>query len=185
MEESVRSLERDLTNPRVNEEVRGGLWQRVTEVKSKLTRIVEDRVRKRWEVSWLAHFECSEGCSKLLAWKAKKEQVRNRINLVKCDQTGNQIGDNKGIEQAFHKYYSKVYQEDLNTTDEEARLWLGQGWANPLSSEKSKQLNKKINLREVEQAVGQGKKGKAPRPDGLPQEVYKALAKVLTPIVVK
>ncbi|KAJ1170582.1 hypothetical protein NDU88_002455, partial [Pleurodeles waltl] len=86
--------------------------QRLDVLKHQVEALLQARLMQRWEASKLAHFENGENPGKLLAWKTKRDQVRNSIKEIEVEQ-GQRTRESVEIKRAFGQFFSQLYTEEV------------------------------------------------------------------------
>lgn len=117
--------------------------------------------------------------SKYLANLVKAKAESQAIPVIK-DRSGKKVYDNKNINNSFSEFYECLYNSESGSNLETLMNTFSSPINLPRASDTQKELlNKPITKAEVMQAIKDLQNNKAPGPDGLTPEFYKAFQNLL------
>lgn len=131
---------------------------------------------------WLKqpYYDQGEKAGKLLAWRLKKTQTSRAINSIVLDN-GDNLVDPKCVNDAFAEYYENLYKSQYPDNMDKQDQFLDQLQFPTLSEETKNDLDGKLSIQELKEALTHMNTGKAPGPDGLSIELYKRFSDKLLP----
>lgn len=89
--------------------------------------------------------------------------------------------DPKGINDVFTEYYENLYMSQYSENVDKQNQFLDQIQFPTLSEESKNDLDGKLSIQELNEALAHMNTSKAPSPDGLPIELYKRFSDKLLP----
>lgn len=128
----------------------------------------------------MSYYDQGEKAGKLLAWRLKKIQTSRAINSIVLDN-GENLVDPKFINDAFAEYYENLYKSQYPDNMDKQDQFLDQLQFPTLSEETKNDLDGKLSIQELKEALTHMNTGKARGPDGLPIELYKRFSDKLLP----
>lgn len=128
----------------------------------------------------MSYYDQGEKAGKLLAWRLKKIQTSRAINSIVLDN-GENLVDPKCINDAFTEYYENLYKSQYPDNMDKQDQFLDQLQFPTLSEETKNDLDGKLSIQELKEALTHMNTGKARGPDGLPIELYKRFSDKLLP----
>lgn len=117
-------------------------------------------------------YELNEQVGHMLAVRTRQARVMNEILEIQ-DQHGNVISEATGIKEAFHKYYSALYQEENPPSRNLIREYLDNVQAERFETQDMDMMEMDITEEELYNALRSLPSGKAVGPDQIPLEFYK------------
>uniref|UniRef100_A0A669DA51 Reverse transcriptase domain-containing protein n=1 Tax=Oreochromis niloticus TaxID=8128 RepID=A0A669DA51_ORENI len=133
---------------------------------------------------WLrqSYYDQGEKAGRLLAWRIKKMQSERAINSIKTS-SGNVTVDPLEINDSFREFYEKLYKSECAQASEEQDIFLDQLQFQTLTENTKQELDRRLTIEEISQAIKSINSGKAPGPDGFLIEFYKTFQdKLLIPL---
>uniref|UniRef100_A0A670ICM2 Reverse transcriptase domain-containing protein n=1 Tax=Podarcis muralis TaxID=64176 RepID=A0A670ICM2_PODMU len=128
-----------------------------------------------WNIKRLRqkNFEFANKPGKWLAWQVKKRKEQNTISKIEFN--GEETTEPKAIRRAFVDYYKQLYRNKERNNKKKIERYLKDKMMRKIPTEEKKQLNAPIGKEEVEEAIKELKRGKAPGPDGFTSSYYKEM----------
>ena len=127
-------------------------------------------------------YEYGDKNSRLLAHQLKREAASRLIPEIK-DNHGNLKTSPQEINKVFQTYYTKLYTSESTSSKGPMTTFLD-GLDFPcLESDKIMELDRTIELEEIQAAITTMQSGKTPGPDGFTAEFYKKFKDKLSPIL--
>lgn len=122
---------------------------------------------------WLkqSYYDQGEKAGKHLAWRLKKIQSDRAIVSITLDD-GENVVDRTRINNAFAKYYEHLYKSEYPENENAQNQFLDQLQFPILPEETKNNLDEKLSVEELREALRHMNSGKAPGPEGLPVEIY-------------
>uniref|UniRef100_A0A670IB05 Reverse transcriptase domain-containing protein n=1 Tax=Podarcis muralis TaxID=64176 RepID=A0A670IB05_PODMU len=172
----LRENERKLTiNPKDEESL-----HTIKILQSQYTLLTNQEIEWKIKMMKQRYFESANKPGKYLAWQLRKKQKQNVINKIMVEEE--LIVDPKRIQKNFLKFYEQLYKKgEEDPTKIEKYLENCKG--KTITEEERLQLNRPINIEEIQNAMKKMKLGKAPGPDGLPAKYYKVLGSQLSTVL--
>uniref|UniRef100_A0A670HN63 Reverse transcriptase domain-containing protein n=1 Tax=Podarcis muralis TaxID=64176 RepID=A0A670HN63_PODMU len=132
-----------------------------------------------WNIKRLRQkkFEFSNKSGKWLAWQIKKRKEQGAINKIIVGRE--EITDPKGIRREFLNYYRSLYNNKERNKLRRIERFLKDKRVQKISKEEKQRLNTPIGNEEIEEAIKDLKRGKAPGPDGFTAGYYKEMKSIL------
>ncbi len=124
-------------------------------------------------------YEHGEKAGRLLAQQLKSKSAARLIPKIR--KTSQEITvDPQEINSIFHKYYSYLYSSEFPQDDSFMSTFLTNVNLPTVKIDQNNNLDKPLQLQEIEDSIKAMQSGKAPGPDGFPVEFYKK--KILTTV---
>uniref|UniRef100_A0A670ILN7 Reverse transcriptase domain-containing protein n=1 Tax=Podarcis muralis TaxID=64176 RepID=A0A670ILN7_PODMU len=132
-----------------------------------------------WNIKMMRqrYFESANKTGKFLAWQLREKQKQSVINKIREGEE--LIVDPKRIQKNFLNFYEQLYKKDEEELTHIER-YLENCKGKTITDEEKLQLNRPINIEEIQCAIKKMKLGKAPGPDGLSAKYYKVLGNQLS-----
>uniref|UniRef100_A0A8C4X2W1 Reverse transcriptase domain-containing protein n=1 Tax=Erpetoichthys calabaricus TaxID=27687 RepID=A0A8C4X2W1_ERPCA len=182
--------------------------KKVSELKSKITRIDEEHARlpsealhrKRQalhselnllttkEIEQLIYksrhhyYEHGENANKLLAQQIHKQEVRNAIPVI-TNMNRDKIIDHKNIMHTFRDYYKSLYSTEFKEDNTQCNVFLDTLQLPQTDTFSVEELGKPLVLSELLDAIKSLQGGKAAGPDCYSAEFYKKFSTQLAPLL--
>lgn len=176
LEKQIKKLENDLDQG--NDPLK---HKELLFLRSKYNELSTDRAAK--SLLWQRYYDQGEKAGKLLAWRIRKLQTERAINSIRTSN-GDLTVDPQEINSTFREFYEQLYKSEIPPTSLERDAFLD-SLAFPVLSEEAKQnLDNHLTEEEISAAIQSINTNRAPEPDGLTIEFYKAFQKqLLTPLM--
>lgn len=117
-------------------------------------------------------YDQREKPGRLLAWRIKQQESERAITSIE-DENGNMTVDPREINEAFRKFYEKLYCSEYKATTDAHSAFFGNLNIPKISEELKFKLDGEITAAEIMEAINTLKGGKTAGPDGLPIDLYK------------
>lgn len=128
-------------------------------------------------------YDQGERPGRLLAWRIRQQQTERAISYIEDDK-GNLITDPTEINNAFQRFYEKLYSSEWSSDSDKQNLFLNNLNIPRISEEQQLGLDLDLSLTEILAAIDSMKAGKAAGTDGLPIDLYKKFKdKLVKPIL--
>ncbi|KAJ1217657.1 hypothetical protein NDU88_005250 [Pleurodeles waltl] len=121
-----------------------------------------------------------DGSSRMLAWLLREDRQQSPIGAIRVgahDMATTQVE----INETFRKYYSNLYTKRTSCTASQLEAFLTDSLLPQLSQTDREKIETPMTMDEIELALTQLPRNKAPGADGLPSEYYKAHLSCLKP----
>uniref|UniRef100_A0A8C4S0K8 Reverse transcriptase domain-containing protein n=1 Tax=Erpetoichthys calabaricus TaxID=27687 RepID=A0A8C4S0K8_ERPCA len=135
--------------------------KKVSELRSEITRIDEEQP---------------------LAQQIHKQEVCNAIPVI-TNTNGEEIIDHKNIMHAFRDYYKSLYSTELKEDNTQSNAFLDTLETPQIDALSAEELDKRLTLTELLDAIKSLQSGKSAGPDGYPVEFYKKFSTQLAPLL--
>ncbi len=127
-------------------------------------------------------YEHGEKAGRLLAQQLKSKSAARLIPKIR--KTSQEITvDPQEINSIFHKYYSYLYSSEFPQDDSFMSTFLNNVNLPTVKIDQKNNLDKPLQLKEIEDSIKAMQSGKAPGPDGFPVEFYKNNSSQLSPLL--
>lgn len=124
-------------------------------------------------------YEFGNKPSKYLANVVRARSAPQAIPIIK-DRAGNRVHDIKDISDSFLKFYEQLYTSEIDSHSEALMHQFLSSVNRPQASEaQTELLNRPVTRKEIIDAIRDLQNNKAPGPDGLTPEFYKAFQDLL------
>uniref|UniRef100_A0A670KCX7 Reverse transcriptase domain-containing protein n=1 Tax=Podarcis muralis TaxID=64176 RepID=A0A670KCX7_PODMU len=158
------------------------IMQEIKSLQSQFAMIINKEVE--WNIKRLRqkNFEFANKSGKWLAWQVRRRKEQNTINKILIN--GEETTDSKEIRKGFTDFYEQLYRYKERNSKKKIERYLKEKTVKKMSPEQKKQLNAPIDRLEIEEAIKELKRGKAPGPDGFTSSYYKEFKDTLmTPLI--
>lgn len=108
----------------------------------------------------------------------------NSIGSIR-DSDGKRHFDKNGISSVFVSFYESLYKSENTSTEEDLKKYFSQIKLPKLTKTQQEILGRPIDEKEILTALSLMNSGKAPGPDGLPVEWYKAFKEKIVPYLLR
>lgn len=127
-------------------------------------------------------YEQGDRAGKLLAWQIKR--LETKVPITSINNNDQTIVNPKDINEAFRKYYQKLYESENKCSLEDIEVVLNKLNIPEIPHNIKVDLDVEITKEEIAQAIDGMKSGKRAGPDGIPIDFYKKFKdKLLTPFL--
>lgn len=127
-------------------------------------------------------YEHGEKAGRLLAQQLKSKSASRLIPKIR--KTSQEITvDPQEINSIFYKYYSDLYSSEFPHDDSFMSTFLANVNLPTVKIDQKNNLDKTLQLQEIEDSIRAMQSGKAPGPDGFPIEFYKKFSLQLSPLL--
>uniref|UniRef100_A0A803SXA7 Reverse transcriptase domain-containing protein n=1 Tax=Anolis carolinensis TaxID=28377 RepID=A0A803SXA7_ANOCA len=178
LEEAAISLEDKIKNNPKDEEA----TFKLEALKRQIDKQQLEEIGKKMTYVKQQNFENANKVGKWLAWKMNKRKQSHCINKIQDDN--NTYFERKEIEKQFVNYYRNLYTES-KISKEKVTQYLGKQDIKKITESQRENLNKKIDIEELERAIKRLPNNKAPGPDGLTSIYYKLFQDILSKPLLK
>lgn len=127
-------------------------------------------------------YEYGEKAGRLLAQQLKIKSASQLIPRIKktCQEI---TSDPQEINSIFQKFYSDLYTSEFPYDDSLMSTFLANVKLPSVKQDQKSNLDKPLQLQEIEDSIKAMQSGKTPGPDGFPVEFYKKFSSKLSPLL--
>lgn len=127
-------------------------------------------------------YEEGDKPSKLLASQLRQKAASHVISQIRLPD-GVLSEDHQTINNNFKEFYSKLYSSDLDLDQQQFDTFFCNLNIPTIDSDTEEKLEQPITIEEIITAITSLQSGKAPGPDGFPNEFYKKFKEQLAPLL--
>lgn len=125
-------------------------------------------------------YDVGDKSLKLLAWLERRHRERTWVTGVR-DKAGTLVTSSVQMAELFAVHFEDIYSPISTRTEKDCEEFLHDFKLPILTAEQVEQMDAAFTKEEIEGALLALKSGKAPGPNGLPVELYKRQASIITP----
>uniref|UniRef100_A0A8C5PT54 Reverse transcriptase domain-containing protein n=1 Tax=Leptobrachium leishanense TaxID=445787 RepID=A0A8C5PT54_9ANUR len=157
------------------------IFKDLTEQRAHLNSLLSQQAFKSMLLTKQTYYTQGNKCGRLLANALKQRRQATYIPKIK-DRDGREHHLTKDISEAFHKYFTSLYQlRDSPPLESDIRSYLKDSLHSVLPPDSASALDAPFTTEEFSMALSTMKAGKSPGPDGFSVAYYKTFGSLLGP----
>uniref|UniRef100_A0A9J8AZK4 Reverse transcriptase domain-containing protein n=1 Tax=Cyprinus carpio carpio TaxID=630221 RepID=A0A9J8AZK4_CYPCA len=175
--ESIQKIDRQYAKAPTAE-----LYREKLSLKTKYDLLSTEKTERDLVFARARFYEHGDKTGRILAQQLKSKSASRLIPKIR--KTSQEITvDPQEINSVFHKYYSDLYSSEFPHDDSFMSTFLANVKLPTVNIDQKNNLDKPLQLQEIEDSIRAMQSGKTPGPDGFPVEFYKKFSSQLSPLL--
>lgn len=156
---------------------------RIKTIKQYINRIYDEEIEKQLKFTKQKYYETGPRAMKLLSWRIRKQQEKNKIYKIRNPKTQNVCGKPEDIECAFELHYKGLYTQPTMVEKTKIETFLSSPDLPSIGKQQNKDIMAEITAEELNKAFSRLKANKAPGSDRYLSEWYKSFKPQIIPVL--